>query len=113
MDPSVENLPPEQRPGAAPTTPCSSCYCKRCAFHCMLCFQKKALGISYGRRFRKRPRSDQNVQNHPNPVPIKGSGRAILPFLHRSIPNLQRQQSRQKEQKEALAAAAGPDPCDI
>nr|AAR02371.1 tat protein [Simian immunodeficiency virus] len=108
MDPSVEELPKEQRPGAAPATPCTSCFCKKCAFHCVLCFQKKALGISYGRRFRKRSRADSSLPSHSDPVQIKG--RATLPFLLRSLSDRRRDQKRQKEQKETVEAEAETDP---
>ncbi|ABO61040.1 tat protein [Simian immunodeficiency virus] len=109
MDPSVEGLPPDQRPGAAPPTPCTNCYCKCCAFHCILCFQKKALGISYGRRIRKRPRTDSLLPSDQNPVRFQG--RATLPSLHRSIPDSQQNKSNKKKQKKALEEAAGTDPC--
>nr|QLK12536.1 tat protein [Human immunodeficiency virus 2] len=38
-----------------PLEPCTNkCYCKRCSFHCQLCFSKKGLGISYERKGRRR-----------------------------------------------------------
>ncbi|AAN85711.1 tat protein [Simian immunodeficiency virus SIV-mnd 2] len=40
------------------TTPCDTCYCKRCCYHCQLCFLQKALGVHYhayrNRRSRQR-----------------------------------------------------------
>nr|ABD14912.1 tat protein [Human immunodeficiency virus 1] len=51
------NLEPWNHPGSQPTTPCNKCYCKHCSYHCLVCFQKKGLGICYGRKKRRQRRS--------------------------------------------------------
>nr|URZ27839.1 tat protein [Human immunodeficiency virus 1]URZ27845.1 tat protein [Human immunodeficiency virus 1]URZ27851.1 tat protein [Human immunodeficiency virus 1]URZ27857.1 tat protein [Human immunodeficiency virus 1]URZ27863.1 tat protein [Human immunodeficiency virus 1] len=64
------NLEPWNHPGSQPTTACSNCYCKKCCWHCQLCFLKKGLGISHGRKKRKhRRRTPQSSKDHQNPVP--------------------------------------------
>nr|QJQ91785.1 tat protein [Human immunodeficiency virus 1]QNG98017.1 tat protein [Human immunodeficiency virus 1] len=65
------NLEPWKHPGSQPTTPCSNCYCKKCCWHCQLCFLKKGLGISHGRKKRKHRRrgTPQSSKDHQNPVP--------------------------------------------
>ncbi|BAV25181.1 tat protein [Simian immunodeficiency virus - agm] len=46
--------------------PCNNkCFCKRCCYHCQLCFLQKGLGINYAPRPRRK--------------------KVILPYLHRSI----------------------------
>nr|QBG81401.1 tat protein [Human immunodeficiency virus 1] len=71
VDPSLE---PWRHPGSQPTTPCSNCYCKICCWHCQLCFLKKGLGISYGRKKRRHRRgTPPNRQDHQNPVPKQSS----------------------------------------
>nr|AVW82247.1 tat protein [Human immunodeficiency virus 1] len=65
MEPVDPRLEPWKHPGSQPITPCTSGYCKKCCFHCQVCFTKKALGISYGRKKRsRRRRSPQDSQNH-------------------------------------------------
>nr|QJE62224.1 tat protein [Human immunodeficiency virus 1] len=67
VDPSLE---PWNHPGSQPTTACNKCFCKKCCWHCQVCFLKKGLGISYGRKKRKRRRGPpQSHQDHQNPVP--------------------------------------------
>nr|WOJ42170.1 tat protein [Human immunodeficiency virus 1] len=62
VDPRLE---PWQHPGSQPRTACNNCYCKACCFHCQVCFIKKGLGISYGRKKRRqRRRSPQNSETH-------------------------------------------------
>nr|QHB19804.1 tat protein [Human immunodeficiency virus 1] len=51
------NLEPWNHPGSQPNTPCNKCYCKACCYHCLVCFQNKGLGISYGRKKRRQRRS--------------------------------------------------------
>nr|WDE33588.1 tat protein [Human immunodeficiency virus 1] len=69
MEPVDPNLEPWKHPGSQPTTPCSNCYCKKCCWHCQICFLKKGLGISYGRKKRKhRRRTPQSSENHQNPI---------------------------------------------
>nr|AVE27164.1 tat protein [Human immunodeficiency virus 1] len=65
MEPVDPNLEPWKHPGSQPKTACTPCYCKKCSFHCQVCFIKKALGISYGRKKRRqRRRPHQNGQTH-------------------------------------------------
>nr|AJG45183.1 tat protein [Human immunodeficiency virus 1] len=69
MEPVDPNLEPWNHPGSKPTTACSNCYCKRCCWHCQLCFLKKGLGISYGRKKRKHRRgTPQSSKDHQNPI---------------------------------------------
>nr|ABN49527.1 tat protein [Human immunodeficiency virus 1] len=56
MEPVDPRLEPWKHPGSQPKTPCTTCYCKKCCFHCQVCFTKKALGISYGRKKRRQRR---------------------------------------------------------
>nr|URZ27570.1 tat protein [Human immunodeficiency virus 1]URZ27577.1 tat protein [Human immunodeficiency virus 1]URZ27584.1 tat protein [Human immunodeficiency virus 1]URZ27591.1 tat protein [Human immunodeficiency virus 1]URZ27598.1 tat protein [Human immunodeficiency virus 1] len=62
------NLEPWNHPGSQPKTPCNKCYCKRCSYHCLVCFQTKGLGISYGRKKRKRRRASPSSEDHQNPI---------------------------------------------
>nr|QIC93954.1 tat protein [Human immunodeficiency virus 1]QIC94002.1 tat protein [Human immunodeficiency virus 1] len=67
VDPKLE---PWNHPGSRPTTPCSKCYCKQCCWHCQLCFLKKGLGISHGRKKRKHRRGPpQSRKDHQYPIP--------------------------------------------
>nr|QJQ89364.1 tat protein [Human immunodeficiency virus 1] len=70
MEPVDPNLEPWNHPGSQPTTACNKCYCKKCSWHCQLCFLKKGLGISYGRKKRSQRRgTPQSGQDHQNLVP--------------------------------------------
>nr|AIB81510.1 tat protein [Human immunodeficiency virus 1] len=70
MEPVDPNLEPWNHPGSQPSTNCNNCYCKKCCWHCQLCFLKKGLGISYGRKKRKHRRgTHQSSRGHQNPVP--------------------------------------------
>nr|AMO00346.1 tat protein [Human immunodeficiency virus 1] len=70
MDPVDPNLEPWNHPGSQPKTACNNCYCKKCCFHCQLCFLKKGLGISHGRKKRsQRRRTPAIVQDHQDPTP--------------------------------------------
>nr|QQX40382.1 tat protein [Human immunodeficiency virus 1]QQX44230.1 tat protein [Human immunodeficiency virus 1]QQX44237.1 tat protein [Human immunodeficiency virus 1]QQX44244.1 tat protein [Human immunodeficiency virus 1]QQX44251.1 tat protein [Human immunodeficiency virus 1] len=65
MDPVDPRLEPWQHPGSQPKTACTNCYCKKCCLHCQVCFMKKGLGISYGRKKRRqRRRSPQDSKTH-------------------------------------------------
>nr|ADF85937.1 tat protein [Human immunodeficiency virus 1] len=65
MEPVDPSLEPWKHPGSRPKTACTNCYCKQCCFHCQVCFIKKGLGISYGRKKRKqRRRAPQGSQTH-------------------------------------------------
>nr|QID01021.1 tat protein [Human immunodeficiency virus 1] len=95
------NLEPWNHPGSKPTTACSNCYCKRCCWHCQLCFLKKGLGISHGRKKRKhRRRPPQSSKDHPHPVPKQPLS------ISRGNP------TSQKESKKEVASKAETDPCD-
>nr|ACR55490.1 tat protein [Human immunodeficiency virus 1] len=66
VDPSLE---PWNHPGSQPPTACNNCFCKNCCWHCQVCFLKKGLGISYGRKKRKRRHgTPHSSQDHQNPV---------------------------------------------
>nr|WCD68080.1 tat protein [Human immunodeficiency virus 1] len=69
MDPVDHRLEPWNHPGSQPTTACNKCYCKVCCWHCQLCFLKKGLGISYGRKKRQRRGAPPSHQDRQNPVP--------------------------------------------
>nr|AXP13722.1 tat protein [Human immunodeficiency virus 1] len=70
MEPVDPNLEPWKHPGSQPATPCSNCFCKKCVWHCQICFLKKGLGISYGRKKRKHRRGPpQSSKNHQDPLP--------------------------------------------
>nr|ACX45171.1 tat protein [Human immunodeficiency virus 1]API70338.1 tat protein [Human immunodeficiency virus 1] len=70
MDPVDPNLEPWNHPGSQPRTACNKCYCKKCCYHCQLCFLNKGLGISYGRK-KRRPRRGppQSSEDHQNSIP--------------------------------------------
>nr|AEF14264.1 tat protein [Human immunodeficiency virus 1] len=65
MEPVDPSLEPWKHPGSQPKTACNNCYCKKCSFHCQVCFIKKGLGIFYGRKKRRqRRRAPQGSQTH-------------------------------------------------
>nr|QNR56325.1 tat protein [Human immunodeficiency virus 1]QNR56334.1 tat protein [Human immunodeficiency virus 1] len=69
MEPVDPNLEPWNHPGSQPQTACNNCYCKRCSYHCLVCFQTKGLGISYGRKKRRQRRSaPPSGADHQNPI---------------------------------------------
>nr|WOL42836.1 tat protein [Human immunodeficiency virus 1] len=101
MEPVDPNLEPWNHPGSKPATACSNCYCKNCSWHCQLCFLKKGLGISYGRKKRKHRRGNpQSRQDHQNPVPEQPLSRT------------QWNQTDPKESKKEMESKAETDPCD-
>nr|AXP13466.1 tat protein [Human immunodeficiency virus 1] len=70
MEPVDPNLEPWNHPGSQPTTDCSKCYCKKCVWHCQICFLKKGLGISYGRKKRShRRRAPHSSKDHQDSIP--------------------------------------------
>nr|AJG45156.1 tat protein [Human immunodeficiency virus 1] len=70
MEPVDPNIEPWNQPGSQPKTPCNKCYCKRCCYHCYVCFLSKGLGISYGRKKRRQRRTaSHNNKNHQDPIP--------------------------------------------
>nr|AFP26423.1 tat protein [Human immunodeficiency virus 1]AFP26455.1 tat protein [Human immunodeficiency virus 1] len=69
MEPIDPNLEPWKHPGSQPKTACNNCYCKKCSYHCLVCFQTKGLGISYGRKKRRQRRSaPPSSKDHQNPL---------------------------------------------
>nr|AAO47097.1 tat protein [Human immunodeficiency virus 1] len=68
MDPVDPEMPPWHHPGSQPQTPCNNCYCKSCCYHCYVCLVRKGLGISYGRKKRRRPATASHPDNK-DPVP--------------------------------------------
>nr|QJX36761.1 tat protein [Human immunodeficiency virus 1]QJX36770.1 tat protein [Human immunodeficiency virus 1]QJX36779.1 tat protein [Human immunodeficiency virus 1]QJX36788.1 tat protein [Human immunodeficiency virus 1]QJX36797.1 tat protein [Human immunodeficiency virus 1] len=74
MEPVDPNLEPWNHPGSQPKTACTACYCKKCSYHCLVCFQTKGLGISYGRKKRRQrrsaPPSSEDHQNHISKQPL-------------------------------------------
>nr|URZ26927.1 tat protein [Human immunodeficiency virus 1]URZ26934.1 tat protein [Human immunodeficiency virus 1]URZ26941.1 tat protein [Human immunodeficiency virus 1]URZ26948.1 tat protein [Human immunodeficiency virus 1]URZ26955.1 tat protein [Human immunodeficiency virus 1] len=74
MEPVDPKLEPWNHPGSQPRTPCNKCYCKKCCYHCPVCFIQKGLGISYGRKkWRPRRRPHQSSTNHQDPIPKQPS----------------------------------------
>nr|ABJ99569.1 tat protein [Human immunodeficiency virus 1] len=70
MDPVDPNLEPWNHPGSQPTTACNKCYCKKCCYHCQVCFLNKGLGISYGRKKRRQRRAaSHSSKSHQDPIP--------------------------------------------
>nr|AGH90549.1 tat protein [Human immunodeficiency virus 1]AWD49482.1 tat protein [Human immunodeficiency virus 1] len=70
MEPIDPNLEPWNHPGSQPETPCNTCFCKKCSYHCLVCFQTKGLVISYGRKKRRQRRSaPPSSKDHQNPLP--------------------------------------------
>nr|AEO17535.1 tat protein [Human immunodeficiency virus 1] len=101
MEPVDPNLEPWKHPGSRPTTPCSNCYCKKCCWHCQLCFLKKGLGISHGRKKRKHRRgTPQSSKDHQNPVP------------EQPLPISRGNPTGPKESKKEVASKTEADPCD-
>nr|QNG98226.1 tat protein [Human immunodeficiency virus 1]QNG98244.1 tat protein [Human immunodeficiency virus 1] len=99
MEPVDPNLEPWSHPGSQPPTKCNSCYCKKCCWHCQLCFLKKGLGISYGRKKRKHRRgTPQSSKHHQNPVP------------EQPLPISRGNPTDQKESKKKVASKAEADP---
>nr|ADF85587.1 tat protein [Human immunodeficiency virus 1] len=65
MEPVDHRLEPWKHPGSQPKTACNNCYCKKCCYHCQVCFLTKGLGIFYGRKKRRqRRRSPSGSKAH-------------------------------------------------
>nr|QQN94414.1 tat protein [Human immunodeficiency virus 1] len=98
MDPVDPNLEPWNHPGSQPKTACNKCYCKKCCWHCQICFLKKGLGISYGRKKRRHRRgTPQGSKDHQNPI-------SKQPLSH-----TQRDQTGPEESKKKVESKAEPD----
>nr|ACN74719.1 tat protein [Human immunodeficiency virus 1] len=101
MEPVDPNLEPWNHPGSQPTTNCNTCYCKKCCWHCQLCFLKKGLGISYGRKKRKHRRgTPQSSKDHQNPIPKQ------------PLPIIRGNPTDPKKSEKEVASKAETDPCD-
>nr|ALE28787.1 tat protein [Human immunodeficiency virus 1] len=101
MEPVDPNLEPWKHPGSQPETACTNCYCKKCCFHCQVCFIKKGLGISYGRKKRKQRRgTPQSSEDRQNPIPKQ------------SLPISRGNPTGPEESKKEVASKAETHPCD-
>nr|AMQ24490.1 tat protein [Human immunodeficiency virus 1] len=101
MEPVDPNLEPWKHPGSQPATACNNCFCKRCSYHCLVCFQTKGLGIYYGRKKRRqRRRTPQSSKDHQNPIP------------EQPLPQTQGDQTGSEESKKKVASKTETDPCD-
>nr|QNG98217.1 tat protein [Human immunodeficiency virus 1] len=101
MEPVDPNLEPWKHPGSKPATNCNKCYCKKCCWHCQLCFLKKGLGISHGRKKRKHRRgTPQSSKDHQNPVP------------EQPLSTSRGNPTDPKKPKKEVASKAEADPCD-
>nr|WEU84005.1 tat protein [Human immunodeficiency virus 1] len=101
MEPVDPNLEPWKHPGSQPTTKCSNCYCKKCCWHCQICFLKKGLGISYGRKKRKhRRRPPQSSEDHQDPV------------SKQPLSNSRGKPTDPKESKKEVESKTETDQCD-
>nr|ALB06721.1 tat protein [Human immunodeficiency virus 1] len=98
MDPVDPNLEPWNHPGSQPTTPCNKCFCKACCYHCLVCFQSKGLGISYGRKKRRQRRGpSQSNKDHQNTIPKQ------------PIPRAQGDSTGPEKSKKKVESQAEPD----
>nr|AYM47108.1 tat protein [Human immunodeficiency virus 1] len=101
MEPVDPNLEPWKHPGSQPTTACNTCYCKICCWHCQLCFLKKGLGISHGRKKRKHRRgTPHSSKDHQIPVPEQPR------TINRGNP------TGPEESKKEVESKTETDPCD-
>nr|AFQ61463.1 tat protein [Human immunodeficiency virus 1] len=101
MEPVDPNIEPWNQPGSRPKTACNTCYCKICCWHCQLCFLKKGLGISYGRKKRKHRRgTPQSSKDHQHPIPKQ------------SLPLSRGNPTDPKESTKKVASKTETDPCD-
>ncbi|API70117.1 tat protein [Human immunodeficiency virus 1] len=98
MDPVDPNLEPWNHPGSQPKTACSNCYCKMCCWHCQICFLKKGLGISYGRKKRRQRRgASHGSKDHQNPL-------SKQPLPHTQRDQTGPEEPKKKVEKETEAA---------
>nr|AGO06370.1 tat protein [Human immunodeficiency virus 1] len=101
MEPVDPRLEPWKHPGSQPKTACTNCYCKKCSFHCQVCFMKKGLGIFYGRKKRRqRRRAPQDSQTHQTPL------------SEQPTPRAQRDPAGPKESKKKVESKTEADPRD-
>nr|WOX63032.1 tat protein [Human immunodeficiency virus 1] len=101
MEPIDPNLEPWNHPGSQPKTACTTCFCKKCSYHCLVCFQTKGLGISYGRKKRRqRRRAPPSSEDHQNSIPKQ------------PLPRTQRDQTSPEESKKKVESKAETDQFD-
>nr|QHB19829.1 tat protein [Human immunodeficiency virus 1] len=101
MEPVDPNLEPWNHPESQPKTPCTKCFCKYCSYHCLVCFQTKGLGISYGRKKRRQRRSaPPSSEDHQNPV------------SKQPLPRTQRNPTGPEESKKKVKSKTEADPFD-
>nr|WEU84592.1 tat protein [Human immunodeficiency virus 1] len=99
MEPVDPNLEPWKHPGSQPKTACTNCYCKKCSFHCQVCFMKKGLGIFYGRKKRRQRRSaPQSREDHQNLI------------SEQSLPRIQGNPTGSEESKKKVESKTETDP---
>nr|QOL06642.1 tat protein [Human immunodeficiency virus 1]QOL06800.1 tat protein [Human immunodeficiency virus 1] len=99
MEPVDPRLEPWKHPGSQPRTPCTPCYCKKCCFHCIVCFTTKGLGISYGRK-KRRQRRRAPKGNPPHQVSLS----------KQPAPQPQGDPTGPKESKEKVESKTETDP---
>nr|ADB20343.1 tat protein [Human immunodeficiency virus 1] len=101
MEPVDPNLEPWNHPGSQPKTPCNNCYCKFCSYHCLVCFQTKGLGISYGRKKRRqRHRAPPSSEDHQNLI------------SKQPLSQTRGDSTGPEESKKKVESKATPDPFD-
>nr|APU88040.1 tat protein [Human immunodeficiency virus 1] len=100
MEPIDPNLEPWNHPGSQPKTPCNPCYCKRCSYHCLVCFQTKGLGISYGRKKRRRRTAPPSSKDHQNLI------------SKQPLPKTPGDQTGPEESKKKVESKTEAHPCD-
>nr|APU06797.1 tat protein [Human immunodeficiency virus 1] len=101
MEPVDPNLEPWKHPGSQPKTPCSPCYCKKCSYHCLVCFQTKGLGIYYGRKKRRQRRSaPSSSKDHQNLI------------SKQPLPRTQGNSTGSEEPKKEMESKTETDPFD-
>nr|AHA50760.1 tat protein [Human immunodeficiency virus 1] len=101
MEPVDPNLEPWKHPGSQPKTACTNCFCKKCSFHCQVCFIKKGLGISYGRKKRRQRRSaPQSSEDHQNLI------------SKQPLPRTQGDSTGSEESKKKVESKTKTDPFD-
>nr|AOS51458.1 tat protein [Human immunodeficiency virus 1] len=101
MEPVDPRLEPWKHPGSKPKTACTNCYCKKCCLHCQVCFMKKGLGISYGRKKRRqRRRAPQNSEDHQDLI------------SKQPLPRTQGDPTGSEESKKKVESKAETDPFD-
>nr|AFN62081.1 tat protein [Human immunodeficiency virus 1] len=101
MDLVDPNLEPWNHPGSQPKTPCNKCYCKKCSYHCLVCFLTKGLGVSYGRKKRRQrrsaPPSSEDHQDLISKQPLSQRGG---------------DQTGSEESQKKVESKTATDPCD-